>query len=291
MFAGYDLFREGKVRRFWARHPASKSRPLLLSRLYPYLARSPVAKQAMAQGFFGQNLAHAGEPGFAHDTRWRTTAALQRLLSAGMRRAIGERDVRAELLAGLPPELPRWSPLAQDQYLEIRTLLAGYILASQGDRMLMAHSVEGRFPFLDVNVVALAASLPPEHKLRVLDEKHVLKRAAKGLVPESILRRKKQPYRAPDALSFVGPGAPGWIDEALSDRSVTEAGVFEPAAVAQLLRKCRASDAGKPFSNADNMAFTGVLSTQLLHAALVARPVPPRPVEPKTLVDRLARGG
>ncbi len=291
MFAGYDLFREGKVRRFWARHPASKSRPLLLSRLYPYLARSPVAMQSIAQSFFGQHLDQAAEPGFAHDTRWRTTSALKRLLSAETRRAIGERDVRAELLASLPADLPRWTPLAQDQYLEIRTLLAGYILASQGDRMLMAHSVEGRFPFLDVNVVALAASLPPAHKLRVLDEKHVLKQAAKGLVPEVILRRKKQPYRAPDALSFVGPGAPAWIDEALGEHRVAEAGVFEPAAVAQLLRKCRAGAAGRPFSNADNMAFTGVLSTQLLHAALVARPVVPLPIEPKTLVDRVARGG
>jgi asparagine synthase (glutamine-hydrolysing) len=290
MFAGYDLFREGKVRRFWARQPTSKSRPLLLSRLYPYLARSPVAMQGIARSFFGQNLDQHAEPGFAHDTRWRTTSALKRLLSGEMRRAIGERDVRAELLLAMP-ELRRWTPLAQDQCLEIRTLLAGYILASQGDRMLMAHSVEGRFPFLDVNVVALAASLPPEHKLRVLDEKHVLKRAAQGLVPEVILRRKKQPYRAPDALSFVGPGAPAWIDEALSEHRVAEAGVFEPAAVAQLLRKCRAAAAGRPFSNADNMAFTGVLSTQLLHAALVARPVSSLPSEPKTLVDRVTGGG
>ncbi|MFO0590934.1 MAG: asparagine synthase (glutamine-hydrolyzing) [Polyangiaceae bacterium] len=291
MFAGYDLFREGKVRRFWARHPSSKSRPLLLSRLYPYLARSPVAKQSIAQSFFGQDLEHAGEPGFSHGTRWRTTAALKRLFSREMRGAIGERDVRAELLREMPAEMPRWSALAQDQALEIRTLLAGYILASQGDRMLMAHSVEGRFPFLDANVVALAASLPPEHKLRVLDEKHVLKRAARGLVPEAILRRKKQPYRAPDALSFAGPEAPSWIDEALSERSVAEAGVFEPAAVAQLVHKCRAGSASRPFSNADNMAFTGVLSTQLLHAALVARPVAVSPIEPKTLVDRVARGG
>jgi asparagine synthetase B (glutamine-hydrolysing) len=89
-----------------------------------------------------------------------------------------------------------WDPLARDQYLEIRTLLSGYLLASQGDRVAMASSVEGRFPFLDVEVIELACSLPPNFKLRVLDEKHVLKRAATGLVPESIIRRPKQPYRA-----------------------------------------------------------------------------------------------
>ena len=56
MFAGYDLFREAKVRRFWARAPASRFRPLLLERLYPYLARSPVAQRSMARQFFGRRL-------------------------------------------------------------------------------------------------------------------------------------------------------------------------------------------------------------------------------------------
>jgi asparagine synthase (glutamine-hydrolysing) len=290
IFAGYDLFREGKVRRFWARHPTSTRRPLLLSRLYPYLARSPVAQRAMAERFFGQRLEGAALPGFAHDPRWRSAAALERLFSPALRDTLAGRDVRSELLADLPAELPRWSPLAQDQYLEIRTLLSGYILSSQGDRMLMAHSVEGRFPFLDVNVVALGRSLPPSYLLHVLDEKHVLKRAAAGLVPPAIIARKKQPYRAPDALSFLGEGAPGWIAEALSASAVERAGVFDPRAVDTLHRKCRAA-AGGQFSNADNMAFVGVLSTQLLHEALVRAPLRVAPITPKTLVDRVTGEG
>jgi asparagine synthase (glutamine-hydrolysing) len=290
MFAGYDLFREGKVRRFWARHPESRLRPLLLSRLYPYLARSPVASQAMAREFFGQNLELSHLPGFAHDTRWRTTAALGRLFAPSMRQASIGRDARAELLASLPPEIGRWSPLAQDQYLEIRTLLSGYILSSQGDRMLMAHSVEGRFPFLDVNVVELAGSLPPHYKLRVLDEKHVLKDAAKGLVPDAVVRRKKQPYRAPDALSFFSADAPEWVADATSERALETAGVFDPRAVGQLFRKGRAAGDRGQFSNSDNMAIVGVLSTQLLHGALIAGPIPVRAVSPRTLVERGAPG-
>ena len=77
MFAGYDIFREGKVRRFWGRQPASSWRPRLLERLYPYLARSPVSQQAMARQFFGRNIAAHDSPGFAHDTRWHTTGALK----------------------------------------------------------------------------------------------------------------------------------------------------------------------------------------------------------------------
>ena len=275
-FAGYDLFREGKIRRFWARQPASTLRPRLLERLYPYMARSPAAQKAMTREFFGRGREAPLAPGFAHQTRWRSTAALQRLFSPDVRRAIEGRDVVADLLSTLPAAFPSWSPLAQDQYLEARTLLAGYLLASQGDRVLMAHSVEGRFPFLDVDVVELAASLPPRFKLRGLDEKHVLKRAATGLVPEEILRRTKQPYRAPDAAAFLGPGAPEWIEATLDPGAVAEAGIFDPRSVSGLWSKCLATGGDTRFSNADNMALVGVLSTGLLHALLV-RPAPARP--------------
>lgn len=270
MFAGYDIFREGKVRRFWGRQPASAWRPRLLERLYPYLARSPVSQQAMARQFFGRNIAAHRSPGFAHDTRWHTTGALKRLLSRDMQAAAAGRDVIGELLQDMHPDFAQWSPLAQDQHLEIRTLLSGYLLSSQGDRMLMAHSLEGRFPFLDRDVVALADSLPAAYKLRVLDEKHVVKRAASDVVPREILARKKQPYRAPDALSFVARGAPDYIDEVLSESALHDANVFEPQAVMQLLKKCRARGSEGQFSNTDNMALVGALSAQLLHRQFIA---------------------
>ncbi len=289
VFAGYDLFREAKVRRFWARHPQSACRPRLIERLYPYLARSPVAQQAMSRRFFGKDLHRASEPGFSHAMRWNTTSALQRLFAPGFRRSSPPGSVVDELVARLPAEFASWSPLAQDQYLEIRTLLSGYLLSSQGDRMLMAHSVEGRFPFLDVRVLDLANSLPPDFKLRVLDEKHVLKRAAQRLVPQSILRRKKQPYRAPDALAFVAPGARGWVEELLSEGAVRDAGVFDPGAVGALWAKCKERSGTGQYSNTDNMALVGVLSTQLLHHQLVRSvPAPGPAVRLRTRVERLA---
>lgn len=286
MFAGYDLFREGKVRRFWARDPDSRLRPRVLERLYPYLARSPVSQQAMARQFFGRNLQGFRQPGFAHETRWQTTRALKRLFSADVRDATSGRDVAAELLAALPAGFSRWSYLAQDQYLEIRTLLSGYLLSSQGDRMLMGNSVEGRFPFLDKDVVALADSLPPSYKLKVLDEKHVVKQAARGLCADEILARTKQPYRAPDALSFTGAARPDYVEEMLSEHTLLDAGVFDPKPVLQLWNKCKARSEEAQFSNADNMALVGVLSTQLLHRQYVrSRPLGTPPTELTTDVD------
>ncbi len=102
MFAGYDIFREGRIRRFWARQPGSRLRPALLGRLYPYLPRSPVAQQAFARQFFGQRLDRWREPGFAHDLRWRSAAALQRLFTPDLRRAAAASDVVARLLGTHP---------------------------------------------------------------------------------------------------------------------------------------------------------------------------------------------
>jgi asparagine synthase (glutamine-hydrolysing) len=285
MLAGYDIFREARVRRFWAREPGSQLRPRLLDKLYPYLARGPARARAMAREFFGRELHRAGEPDFAFLPRWRSAQALQRLFAPDFARAATTAgDPIARLLADLPAEFPRWELLARDQYLEIRTLLSGYLLSSQGDRMAMASSVEGRFPFLDTSFVELASSLPEDMKLRVLDEKHVLKRVATGLVPDSIVRRSKQPYRAPDALAFTGDDAPAWIAEVLDPAALGAAGVFEPRAVAQLWAKCRA--ARDQVSNADNMGLVAVLSTQLLHRELVAA-TPSRGTPPnlRTVID------
>lgn len=268
MFAGYDIFREGKVRRFWGRQPESRLRPLLLQRLYPYLARSPIAQRAVAEQFFGRELHRRDEPGFAHGPRWHATASVRRLLVPELR---ADDLVVQRLLATLPADLENWTPLAQDQYLEVQSLLSGYLLSSQGDRMLMAHSIEGRFPFLDPDVARLADSLPDAFKLHVLDEKHVLKRVARDLLPSEVLHRKKQPYRAPDARAFVAPEdgvMPPWIDAVLSEEALSSAGVFEPKAARALFDKClRRRDAA--FSNADNMALTALLSTQLLYQLFI----------------------
>jgi asparagine synthase (glutamine-hydrolysing) len=293
MLAGYDIFREAKVRAFWAREPRSSCRPRLLERLYPYLARSPVAARAIARKFFGEGLEAPDAPGFSHRPRWKSAAALKRLFSPAMQAELAARDAEGELLGDLPAAFGSWDLVSRAQYLEARTLLSGYILSSQGDRMLMANSVEGRFPFLDPDVVAFCNALPSVDKLHVLDEKHVLKRAVADLVPAEILERPKQPYRAPDAASFIGDAAPEYVDDVLAPARVAEAGAFDPESVTALLAKCRAVRGPAPLSNADNMAFVGVLSTQLLWETFVkSRPDGPALSEDEvgTRVNRSAIG-
>src|SRR5690606_37367367 len=137
-------------------------------------------------------------------------------------------------------------------------------------RVAMAHAVEGRFPFLDHRVVEFAARIPPRMLLRGLREKHVLRRALGRYVPAAILRRPKQPYRAPESECFFGEGAPGYVRELTAPAAIARTGYFDAAAVERLVAKCRS---GAASGAADNMAFVGILSTQLLDQAFVrARP-------------------
>lgn len=275
MLGGYDIFREAKVRRFWARQPDSKLRPKLFDRLYPWLARSPAAARGLALQFWARGLDKPDDPTFSHGPRWTSASALQRFFSSSMKARMAA-DARpnpiASLVDSLPADFTRWDPLAQAQYLEVVTLLNPYILASQGDRMLMANSVEGRFPFLDKEVMAFANAMPARFKLRGLDEKHVLKRAAAAVLPKEILERPKQPYRAPDAACFTSSDAPDWVRELTTEEALKKVGVFDAAAVTALMEKARrvsAKGGDAAFSNADNMAVVGVLSTQLLHRHVI----------------------
>ena len=263
VFGGYDLFKEGKIRRFWARQPDSAWRPLLLSRLYPYLSRSPVANRHFARLFFGQGLHELENPFYAHVTRWSTTRGIFKLLSPEMQQSLASAKPEDELTRHLPAQFDTWSALSRDQYIEVKTLLEGYLLSSQGDRASMAYSVEGRVPYLDHRVIEFLNSLSPRYKLRGLHEKVLLRRALSPILPESIRNRVKQPYRAPDSRSFFQGDRPlPYVQELLSESNLRRSGYFHPQAVGRLLDKCRT---GRALGAGDNMAFVGVLSTLLLH--------------------------
>jgi asparagine synthase (glutamine-hydrolysing) len=267
VLAGYDLFREAQVRLFWSRDPGSAKRTRAAELLYPWMTRSPSRTPAFARSFFGRRLDPA-DPAFSHRPRWDSTSAIKSMLSDELQDRIA-RTSAEDLVAAMPSGSEGWDPLSRAQWLEMTTLLAGYILASQGDRMLMANSVEGRFPFLDRDVVDFANRLPARHKLFGLEEKYILKRAFADLVPDDILHRPKQPYRAPDAASFFTTNSPAWVKETMSEQAIAAAGVFKPSVVTGLLAKCQRTG-GENMSNTDNMRILAIVSTQLTHQIFIA---------------------
>jgi asparagine synthase (glutamine-hydrolysing) len=269
VFCGYDIFKEGKIRRFWGRQPQSKWRPMLLRRLYGYLANSPVSNGAMAGGFFGQSLDNPADPYFAHRPRWMMTSRLFRLMTPEFRGRIDAEHPLGRIADLAPKPDAAWPPLSRDQYVEAHTLLTGYLLHAQGDRVAMAASVEGRYPFLDHRLIEFANRLPPRWKLRSLEEKYILRRAVAGWLPPRVARRTKQPYRAPDCACFFENGRPlQYVADALAADRLKRAGYFDAVMVARLLDKC---SSGAAIGFADNMAFIAVLSTQLLHQDFVER--------------------
>lgn len=268
---GYDIFKEALVRRFWARNPDSRLRPLLVRALHGHAASVRNASQAapaFLEAFYRQGLSETGDLAYSHRPRWRNTARLKGLLSSEARAALvfDEYDAEAELFRVLDPALASFDPLGQAQYLESTLFLPQYLLSSQGDRVAMAHSVEGRFPFLDHRFVEFASGLPAHLKLRGLNEKWLLKRAMRDLLPAEIWQRHKQPYRAPIREAFAGPAAPSYVTDLLSPASITATGLLAPEAVTRLLRKARTVNLGEM----DEMALVGALSTQLWHEAFVS---------------------
>jgi asparagine synthase (glutamine-hydrolysing) len=262
--AGYDIFKEAKVRRFWAEQPDSKFRPLLLKRLYPDITGLSQSGSEFLAAFFGEGLSEVDSPWYSHAIRWRNNRRTRRFLADG--NASAEKETLEKLELELPAEFKSWGPLARAQYLEISIFLSQYLLSSQGDRMGMAHSIEGRFPFLDVRLVEFCNSLDSRMKLRCLREKHLLKTAAQPWLPDIIRQRPKRPYRAPVHRSFFNANTPDYVRELLTPESIKEVGLFKYGPIEQLVRKI---ESGAGVGETDDMALAGILSTQLTHQLFV----------------------
>lgn len=223
----------------------------------------------MASRFFSEGIEHLNEPYFAHVPRWTTTQRVQRFFSPALNESIGAFDPYTAVKGTFPAGIGKWSPLARDQYVEAKTLLAGYLLSSQGDRVAMAGSIEARFPYLDHTLIEFANRLPPSYKIQGLTEKAILRKALADLLPADIATRTKQPYRAPDSASFFVDGEPLDYVAALFDPDhLRQSGLFDVDAVGRLYAKARA---GRATGFADNQAFVGILSTLLLDSPLSQR--------------------
>lgn len=268
IFGGYNIFKEAKIRRFWARHPESRYRPLLLKALYPYVFDGGRPNPFLI-GFFKKNLTETDSPVYSHLVRWGNTGQLKGFLKPDVLPAGSDlAQFTQRICDRLPDAFARWSPLAKAQYLESTLFLSNYLLSSQGDRMAMANSIEGRYPFLDHRVVELAARLPVRLRLNGLTEKFLLKQIARTQMPDELIDRAKQPYRAPISRCFLADQAPEYVSDLLSENSLRETGCFDAGKVARLIAKARQQN-GRLDSERENMALVAILSTQLLHRQFI----------------------
>ncbi len=267
ILGGYDIFKETKIREFCARFPDSRYRPLLLKKLYPYLPAFQGQSNVYREAFFNGGLLDTSDLLFSHRPRWLTASKNKLFFSEKLRARINGQSPEESLGMSLPEEFAKWPLLSRAQYIETRNLLPGYLLSSQGDRVSMGHSIEARYPFLDHRVVEFCATLPARFKIKVLNEKYILKECMKSYLPREIVKRPKQPYLAPDSKSFFHNGKSGdYIEELLSEECIGKYGYFNPKPVRLLINKCKR---GGVIGFKDNMALVGILSTQLLHRQFI----------------------
>jgi asparagine synthase (glutamine-hydrolysing) len=269
LFWGYDLFKEVALRERHARDPGGAE--AALERLHPHLGAAGRRGAAWRRFLLDAPL---DDPIGSHLPRIRATGAVRALLRDGAR--VPEDAAAARLRA----DVPAGPPLERAAALERDLLLSGHLLSAQGDRVSLAFGVEGRYPFLDHRVAALARALPAERKLAGdLRDKVALRELASTLLPAELADRPKQPYRAPELAPFFGPGAPGWVDDALS-----ELALFDAERTAPLLALAREGRATGP---REGMAVLAVLSTQLWHERLVhARGYAEETARPRVRIDR-----
>ena len=212
--------------------------------------------------FFGYKLDDVNNPFYSHLLRWNNSNHIKKHFSDNIRETIEGYDPLSDLEERLPKDFNNLSPLAKAQWLETTVFMSGYLLSSQGDRMAMANSVEGRYPFLDYRVIEFCNRLPDNLKLNGLNEKFLLKKLLKGRIPESIIKRPKQPYRAPISSVFLSKERPEYVAEMLSESFTRKSGIFNFGSITFLLNKI---DKTGTASEVENMILTAVISTHLLH--------------------------
>jgi len=261
IFGGYNIFREAKVRNFWAKQPDSNDRPDLLGHLYPYIFSNPRMKNTL-RGFFAKGLDRVDDPLFSHLIRWDNTSKIKRFFSKELIEGIGSYCGYEQVKEALPNEYSSWDYLSKAQYLEIDLFLSRYLLSSQGDRVAMANSLEIRLPYLDPRIIEYMSKIPSRWKILGLKEKYILKKSFNGILPDNIVSRHKHPYRAPIKQSLLGKQASEYTRELLSDTALSDSGLFDPGKVKKLMMKLNREGGG---SEIDNMALVGIISSQLLY--------------------------
>lgn len=257
LFWGYDLFKELVLRR---RGEQDQSALAGLDELYPYLGAAGGRRGPGWRRFFAEAGA-ADDPLFSHQTRALATAGVKAFYRDEVAGELVGEDSMERLRACLPEGFGRWSALERAAYLEVQTLLEPYLLATQGDRVAMAHGVEGRYPFLDHRIFEHSVRLPEERKLdAALRDKVALRALAATVLPVAVAQRAKQPYRAPAFAPFFAADSPEWVAEALSPDALRATGIFDERRVDGLVRRCRSGRAG---GVREGMALVGILSTQV----------------------------
>lgn len=263
-FLGYNIYKEVLFRSLLPELGDDEAASILAS-LYPYLPHFNEAN-ARRQLAMYRRRTNLDSPFASHDMRWANGLWVKSFL-------LDDQNPDPMEHYGNLPGFTEADPLLRAQEIERFSLLQGYLLSTQGDRMSMAHGVETRTPFLDPTIVSMAQNCALKRKLPDRGgEKQILRDAFAGRLPESLLQRPKQPYRAMEAQAFIQSNE-AWVEELTSEKALSDNGLFDAHRVAQLLDGLKKRP--ERISPRENQAVVFILSTQLLLHQFISGHRPP----------------
>jgi asparagine synthase (glutamine-hydrolysing) len=245
VFGGYAWYRVEKLLQPFIHLPAGLRRLLsrnpVLRRKWSRSCRAFGAPAAMNRARYTQVIDNATDT--LDDCLFSESLRIERL-----------RDQAPSWSPELPSQFEQWPWFSQLQYLEINLRLSDYITRSL-DAASMAHGLEVRVPFLDHEFVELCRFIPPHLKLRRLQEKHILRRALREVLPAEIVTRRKRGL----AGSYWpwGSMVPTFVQDMLSEHELRARGHFEPRVVRTMLAQQRAGTGNH------GRELIGVLGVQL----------------------------
>ena len=273
LFAGYDIFREDKVRRFWARDPDSRLRPLLFGRLNAFLARDVSRSGAFLSGFYGRGLTEVDDPLYSHRIRFANTARCLTLFQPELLgRAAAADDSAGAPRRAAPGALRRLQLARQGAVPRDHDLPRGLPAALAGRPDADGPLDRGPLPVPRLpRGRARGAAARPAAAARAGGEVRAAQgggaAAARGGVP----RARSVPTGRRSARSSSARTRPSTSASCCSRSASRRPGLFSPEAVRRVVAKFEAAGSARA-GETDEMALVGAVSTMLLHEQLVARP-------------------
>ncbi len=236
IFGGYPHFRTDMFRHLHAQDPVELARQLeALHSANPVSIGTLLADQS-APALAPVRAALGAVPTFLAAPAQHLEAG-RRFFSGEFRARFAARNPYAEFIAGfdVTGQLAGRHPVDQALYLWSRSLLPTYLLSQLGDRMEMAHSVEGRLPFLDHALVECVTRLPAAAKIKGTTEKHLLREAVRDVITDTVYRRQKHPFMAPPVAAT--PESPFFqmLQDTLRSERLKRVPFYEAGAIIQLL--------------------------------------------------------
>ena len=198
---GYDIFFENRIRQFWRKNKRSKIRPLLFKKLYNYLPQFNNDRYFdISKDFYKKFLINHKSIYFSHLVRWSQYDQISKYFNFSR----DQKMIIKDYISSTDIKLEKLSKDRRAQFFEFDTLLANYLLSSQGDRMSLANSIEGRYPFLDEDFTDYCSKVDSKYLALGIKSKSFFRNSLKKFIPSNkIISQPKVAYQAPEAKSFL----------------------------------------------------------------------------------------